>query len=210
MPNAEYLLPFILTVLLLAITPGPGLMYIAAQTVARGQKAGCYSAIGTHLASYVHILAAALGISLVLQAVPAAYLALKIAGATYLCWLGLRFIFTPDKDAGGGLYAGSPSHTKALKESFVVELTNPKSAVFFIAFLPQFVDPAAASPFWLQIILLGVIANVVFSLAEFGCVFFAGQVSSALRRSRAAGAWMRRLAGTVFIGLGAKLLVSER
>ena len=210
MPGTEYWLAFLLTAVLLAATPGPGLLYIAAQTIGRGRKAGWFSALGTHLASYGHIVAAAFGISLFLEAVPAAYLALKIVGAMYLFWLGIRFLVTEDTDARPDPEAAPKSHIKALRESFVVELTNPKSAVFFLAFLPQFADPAAAYPFWLQIILLGIIANVIFSLAELGCVVFADQVSAFVRGSRSAGRWMRRVAGSVLIGLGVKLLVSER
>ena len=209
MPGPEFLLAFFVTVLLLSITPGPGLLYIAAQTVGRGQKAGLFSALGTHLASYIHIVAAAFGVSLFLQVVPAAYVALKIIGATYLFWLGLRFLLAKEPYTGSDLSSASQTQIRALKESFIVELTNPKSAVFFLAFLPQFADPAASYPFWLQVILLGFIANLVFSLVELSCVLFADEVSSVLRRSTSAGRWMRRGAGSVLIALGAKLLISE-
>jgi len=209
MPGSEFLIAFVVAVLLLSITPGPGLLYIAAQTIGRGAKAGLFSALGTHLASYFHIVAAAFGVSLFLQLVPAAYVALKIVGATYLFWLGLRFLIIEEPDAGSELSSASQSHIRALKESFVVELTNPKSAVFFLAFLPQFSDQAASYPFWLQIILLGLIANLVFSLIELCCVLFANQVSSFFRKSNSAGRWMRRAAGSVLIALGAKLLMSE-
>lgn len=210
MPAIELLLAFFATVLLLAITPGPGLLYIAAQTIGRGKKAGWFSALGTHLASYVHIVAAAFGISLLLQAVPAAYLVLKVVGGTYLFWLGLQFFLTEEPGTVARPGSAQQSHLRALRESFIVELTNPKSAVFFLAFLPQFSDHTASSPIWLQIILLGFIANLVFSLAEIGCVYFADQVSSVLGRSKSAGRWMRRAAGSILFVLGAKLLMSER
>lgn len=210
MPGLEYLLPFLLTALLLSITPGPGLLYIAAQSIGRGQKAGWFSAIGTHFASYVHILAAAFGLSLFLVAVPTAYLVLKIIGAAYLIWLGIKFLITEEQHAGEGLKSQPHSHIRALRESLIVELANPKSAVFFIAFLPQFSDPSASYPIWLQIILLGVIANAIFTLAEVACVIFADKVSSFLKRSQSAGRWMRRAAGSVLMALGANLLLSER
>ena len=210
MPGLEYLLPFLLAASLLSITPGPGLLYIAAQSIGRGQKAGWFSAIGTHLASYVHIAAAAFGLSLFLVAVPAAYLALKIVGAAYLFWLGIKFLMTDEHDTEQNLRSQSRSHIRALKESLIVELTNPKSAVFFIAFLPQFSDRNAPYPIWLQIILLGIIANVIFTLAEISCVIFADKISSFLKNSQSAGRWMRRAAGSVLIALGANLLLSER
>jgi threonine/homoserine/homoserine lactone efflux protein len=210
MPSPDILLTFVITAMMISIVPGPGMLYIAAQTIARGRKAGWHAAVGTHFASYVHITAAAFGLSVLLQVVPAAYLALKIIGALYLFWLGFRFI-TRDEPIEDPLTAGGPSsHIKALKESFVVELTNPKSAVFFIAFLPQFADPHAAWPLWAQIILLGFIANLIFSMVEVCCVLFAGTVASFVKESRSAGRWMRRVAGTVMIGLGANLLLSQR
>jgi threonine/homoserine/homoserine lactone efflux protein len=210
MPGPEHLLPFLLTALLLAITPGPGMLYIAAQTMGRGQKAGWFSAIGTHVASYIHILAAAFGLSLLLQAVPAAYLALKIVGAAYLFWLGIRFLMSEEPDPGPHPTSSPPSHIRALRESFIVELTNPKSAVFFVAFLPQFSDPGASQQIWMQIIVLGIIANIIFTLAEAGCVIFADRVATFVRRSRSAGRWMRRTAGSILLALGAHLILSER
>ncbi|NKB51972.1 MAG: LysE family translocator [Rhizobiaceae bacterium] len=210
MPGLEYLLPLLVTALLLSITPGPGMLYIAAQTIGRGRKAGWFSALGTHFASYVHIIAAAFGLSLFLEAVPIAYLALKVIGALYLFWLGLRFLLAEEAYAAPDVSAASQTHIAAFKESLVVELTNPKSAVFFVAFLPQFSDPSASYPFWLQIVLLGIVANMIFSLAEMGCVLFADQVSSLFKRSQSAGQWMRRAAGSVMIALGVNLLLAER
>lgn len=210
MPSIAYLLPFLLTALLLSITPGPGMLYIAAQTIGRGPKAGLFSAVGTHVASYIHIGAAAFGLSLILEAVPVAYLVVKVVGAAYLFWLGFRF-FMRDEVPEERLPAGRPrSHVTALKESLIVELTNPKSAVFFIAFLPQFTDPDSGYAIWMQIIVLGIIANLIFTLAELACVVFAEKVALLVRQSRAAGRWMRRIAGSILIGLGLNLLVSER
>ncbi|MCC0043757.1 MAG: LysE family translocator [Brucellaceae bacterium] len=166
MPGYEYLLPFALTAVLLSITPGPGMLYIAAQTIGRGQKAGWFSAIGTHFASYVHIIAAAFGLSLFLQAVPVAYLAVKLVGATYLFWLGIKFLVSKPGDNDDPTVERSSTHVQALRESLIVELTNPKSALFFIAFLPQFTDQDGSYPIWLQIILLGIVANFIFTTAE--------------------------------------------
>ncbi len=210
MPGPELLIPFLLTALLLSITPGPGMLYMAAQTVGRGRKAGLYSAIGTHLASYLHILAAAFGLSLVLETVPLAYFTVKLIGAGYLIWLGLRFLLTSGEVSTEAATASATPHLKALKESFVVELTNPKSALFFIAFLPQFTDPSAGFPLWAQIILLGIVANLIFSAAETLSVLFTDQVSTLVKSSRSGALWMRRAAGSIMIALGLKLLASER
>ena len=208
MPGLDLLLPFLLTALLLAITPGPGLVYIAAQTVGRGREAGWHSVMGTHLGSYVHIFAAAFGLSLVLQAVPAAYLALKIIGAGYLFWLGLTFLLGREKVTEAP--QGHVSARRALKDGFIVEATNPKSALFFLAILPQFTDPATAWPVWFQIAALGFLANLLFTLADMTCMLFASRISLFLRRSRAARDWSGRMAGALLIGLGGHLLASER
>ena len=208
MPGPDLLFPFLLTACLLAITPGPGLVYIAAQTVGRGKDAGWYSVIGTHLGSYVHILAAAFGLSLILQAIPSAYLVLKIIGACYLFWLGLTFIL------GRNQVSAAPqdhvSTRKALQDGFIVEATNPKSALFFLAFLPQFTDPETGWPVWVQIAVLGFCSNLLFTLADMTCMIFASRISALLRRSRAARAWSARMAGAVLIGLGGHLLASDR
>ena len=210
MPGADYLIPFLVTALLLSITPGPGMLYMAAQTVGRGRKAGLYSTIGTHFASYLHILAAAFGLSLVLQTVPVAYVVVKIIGAGYLFWLGARFLFSKEQDIGKLPVGHVRGHVKALKESFIVELTNPKSALFFIAFLPQFTSPGAFFPIWLQIIVLGFIANLIFTVSEVACVIFADRVSALVKGSRSTGLVMRRLAGSIMIALGFRLLMTER
>ncbi|MCV0425927.1 MAG: LysE family translocator [Roseibium sp.] len=210
MPGADYLLPFLATVLVLSITPGPGMLYMAAQTVGRGRKAGLFSAIGTHFASYVHILAAAFGLSLVLQTVPVAYVALKVIGAGYLFWLGAKFLLSETIENAGPVGGRTQRHVNALKESCLVELTNPKSALFFIAFLPQFTDQGATFPIWLQIIVLGFVANLIFTGAEVSCVIFADRVTALIKKSRACGLLMRRLAGSIMVALGFKLLLSER
>lgn len=208
MPGPDLLLPFLLTAFLLAITPGPGLVYIAAQTVGRGREAGWQSVIGTHLGSYIHIFAAAFGLSLVLQAVPAAYMGLKVIGAGYLFWLGLTFLLGRERVHEAPV--GHLPARKALKDGFIVEATNPKSALFFLAFLPQFTDPGAGWPVWAQIAALGILANLLFTLADTACMVFASRMSRLLRRSRAAREWSGRAAGALLIGLGGHLLASER
>lgn len=210
MPGLELLLPFLITAVLLSITPGPGLLYMAAQTVGRGRGAGLWSAAGTHLASYLHILAAAFGLSLVLQTVPLAFATIKIAGAAYLFWIGARFVLSGRDGSARSATGSARQKRSALKDGFLVELTNPKSALFFLAFLPPFTDPEAAYAIWVQILLLGVLANAVFSLAEVGSVIFADKVALRLRRSNTAALWMRRLAGSIMVALGFRLLLSER
>ena len=161
MPSFDLLIPFFAATLLFAVMPGPAILYTAAQTMARGRRGGLMAALGIHAGGYVHVVAAAAGLSAVFRYVPEAYMAVKIAGALYLIWLGLSFFRKPREEALPEVKGRSAG--RAFFQSIVVEVLNPKAALFFIAFLPQFVDPAAAWPLWLQLLLLGTFVNVAFS-----------------------------------------------
>lgn len=202
MASTEILFAFAIATTLFAYFPGPALLYTAAQTLARGRRAGLMAALGIHIGCYAHVLGATLGLSAVFRYVPEAYAALKFAGAAYLVWLGIAMI------RGGGDKAPTvtpKSARRAFAESIVVELLNPKVALFFIAFLPQFVDPAASFPVWLQFLILGVIVNFAFSSADLVTAFTASAVMSRLRKSGAAEKVARWLGGGLLIGLGIKL-----
>jgi threonine/homoserine/homoserine lactone efflux protein len=208
MPSVDHLIPFAIATFLFAVFPGPALLYTAAQTLARGRYAGFMAALGIHIGGYAHVMAAALGLSAIFVHVPELYLAVKIAGALYLVWLGISLI-------RGGLDADtlpqvrSRSARRALLESILVEILNPKVALFFIAFLPQFVDPAAALPLWLQFLALGVIVNAAFTAADLLTVVLASSVLTGLRRHGLAQRAARMVGGSVLIGLGARLAISR-
>ena len=209
MPALEHLIPFFLATLVFAVMPGPAILYTAAQTLARGRRGGFLAALGIHIGGFTHVIAAAAGLSAVFKLVPEAYTAVKIAGALYLIWLGIGII------RGQRTKADLPQvrdrqARRAFLESVVVEVLNPKVAIFYIAFLPLFVDPAAAAPVWLQFLVLGVIVNLAFSAMDVVTVLL---TSSMLRRVRESGLGqklLRWLGGSVLIGLGARLAVSER
>lgn len=207
MPSLDLLLPFFVATALFACVPGPGMLYAAAQTIARGRRAGWLSALGFHIGGYVHVVAAAFGLSLLLETVPLAYTAVKLAGAAYLVWLGLRFLLSPGAAVVPRAAATPQRH--ALRDSIVVEVLNPKTALFYLAFLPQFTDVAAALPVWGQVLILGSIVSVMFSATDAVCILLAAQVA----RSLAASQWMargaRRLAGGIMIALGLRLATSE-
>jgi threonine/homoserine/homoserine lactone efflux protein len=208
MSSADHLIAFAIATFLFAIFPGPALLYTAAQTLARGRAAGFMAALGIHLGGYVHVLAAAAGLSAIFRHVPELYLTVKMAGALYLVWLGIGLLRTPlDPDALPQVRARSAR--RALIESIVVELLNPKVALFYIAFLPQFVDPAAALPLWLQFLTLGIIVNAAFSAADVATVFLTSSVLGGLRRRGVVQrlAWLA--GGSVLIGLGARLALSR-
>jgi threonine/homoserine/homoserine lactone efflux protein len=207
MASTEVLLAFAVATALFAYFPGPALLYTAAQTLARGKRAGLMAALGIHIGCYAHVFAATLGLSAVFRYVPEAYTVLKIAGAVYLVWLGIQML------RSGGTSdtpkVAPKSARRAFAESIVVELLNPKVAIFFIAFLPQFVDPAGSLPIWLQSLILGMIVNFAFSSADVVTVFTASAVMTRLRKSGAAARAARWIGGGLLIGLGVKLAADK-
>ncbi|MEM1382863.1 MAG: LysE family translocator [Pseudomonadota bacterium] len=208
MPAADLLIAFALATLVFAFMPGPAMLYTAAQTIARGRRAGLMAVLGIHLGGYVHVIAAALGLSVVFHAVPLAYLALKIAGALYLAWLGLSLILQRPDPAEMQVTV-SKSAGRAFVESIAVEVLNPKAALFFLAFLPQFIDPSAGLPVWAQFLILGAMVNCTFSIADLFCVALAGAVTQTLRRSARAARLMRQIGGGLLVGLGAHLALQR-
>jgi len=204
----ETLVAFALAAAAFAYFPGPALLYTAARTMAAGRRAGLMAALGINVGGWAHVIAAAAGLSALFAAAPQAYAALKLAGAAYLVWLGFRMI--RDRGLGAELpEIQAKSARRAFVESVVVELLNPKVALFFIAFLPQFVDPAGSLPAWAQFLILGGVTNLLFTSADLVCVAFAGAVAERLRRSTAAGRWGKRAAGGALMGLGAHLALSR-
>ncbi|MGF1474770.1 MAG: LysE family translocator [Geminicoccaceae bacterium] len=209
MPSTELLLAFAAATLLFAYMPGPALLYTAAQTVARGRRAGLMAALGIHVGGYAHVIAATTGLSAIFHAVPTLYLVVKLAGAGYLIWLGIGLIRTKEQPLTPATAVSAKSARRAFAESVAVELLNPKVALFFIAFLPQFVDPAAAFPIWAQLLLLGVIVNLTFSSADLVCVVLASSVIDRLRRSGSAQRLARRAGGLILVSLGAHLALQR-
>lgn len=209
MPSTELLIAFFATTAIFAYIPGPAMLYAAAQTMARGRWSGLTAVFGIHLGGYVHVIAAAAGLSVLFHAVPTLYLAVKLAGALYLIWLGISLFRA--KAEGDAVIPGiePKSARRAFFESVAVEVLNPKTAIFFMAFLPQFVDASAAFPVWLQFVVLGTIVNLMFSSADVVCVFLAGAVIGRLRRSSQAQRLMRRAGGAVLVGLGVHVALQK-
>lgn len=209
MPSTELLLTFLATTAIFAYIPGPAMLYTAAQTLARGRLSGLMAAFGIHLGGYVHVFAAAVGLSVLFHAVPVLYMIVKLAGAAYLVWLGIS-LFRAKVAGSGDLPAmQAKSSRQAFLESVIVEVFNPKTALFFMAFLPQFIDAAAAFPVWLQFVILGTIVNMMFSSADVVCVLLAGAMMSRLRRSGRMQQLMQRAGGSVLVGLGAHLALQK-
>ncbi|WP_269584294.1 LysE family translocator [Roseibium sp. Sym1] len=202
--TTETFLAFLAATALFAYMPGPALLYTAAQTIARGRRAGFMAAAGIHLGCYVHVLAAAFGLSALFSVVPTLYFALKLVGGAYLVFLGVQMIRTRVA-AGPAPDLPQKSTRRAFMDSVLVEVLNPKVAIFFIAFLPQFVSPEAGLPIWAQFLVLGTIVNCAFTSADLVTVLFATEVKKRLTRATRFQDLTRWLGGSLLVGLGLKL-----
>lgn len=210
MPSTEILIAFFLATGIFAYMPGPAMLYAAAQTMARGKRAGWFAALGIHIGGYVHVLAAAFGLAVLFQAVPILYTGLKFGGAAYLIWLGFKMFRARAPMSTGAIEVSAKSPKRAFWESVTVEVLNPKTAIFFLAFLPQFVDPNAGLAIWMQLLILGTIVNIMFSSADILCVILAGRVAGVLRQSGSAGRIMQRLGGSVLVALGLNIALNRQ
>lgn len=208
MPSIEVLIAFALTTMIFAFIPGPAMLYTAAQTLARGRRAGLMATLGVHLGGYFHVAAVTLGLSALLAAVPVFYLVVKLAGAAYLVYLGIRLFKAEDRNGAMAAF-GAGSSRRAFVESITVEVMNPKTALFFLAFLPQFTDPAAALPISIQLLVLGAIVNLAFTSADLTCVVLAGWISARIKRSGAFQRIVRKIAGGILVGLGINLALQR-
>jgi len=203
MPPIDQLAPFLFATVLFAVMPGPAILYMTAQTVAHGGRAGIMAALGIHIGCYVHILGAAIGLAAILTHLPGLYVAVKFAGAAYLVWLGIRML-TGAAAHAPQIEAGSDGKA-AFRESIIVEMLNPKTAMFFVAFLPQFVDPMAAWPVGVQFLVLGMIVNLALSLADLGAVGLAALARDRLFSHAGGNRVLFTASGSILIGLGVLL-----
>jgi RhtB (resistance to homoserine/threonine) family protein len=205
--GTQHLALFVASGLLLNITPGQDTMYIVGRSLSQGRRAGLLSVLGIACGSVVHTLAAAFGLSAILAASAQAFLAVKLAGAAYLIYLGMRMLIDRSRDLTVGTFDAEPGWA-VFRAGFITNLLNPKVALFFMAFLPQFVDPAAPAK-TLAFLFLGVVFIVNGTL---WCLVLALAAAAAARRLRAApsaSTLIRRATGALFVGLGVRLAVSK-
>lgn len=200
-------IPFLIAALVLALTPGPGIAYVVARTVAGGRSEGLASCLGTGLGGLLHVLAAALGLSLLIAQSAVAFSLLKYIGAAYLVYLGIRMLMRSEQPIEVEAVA-SQGARRALVEGIMVEALNVKTALFFLAFLPQFV--ASGEPLAPQLVLLGCICVFLNTLVDVVAVFAAHRLlkSEAARAARAR--LMTRVSGITMLGLGAFLALARR
>ena len=193
--------------LALIATPGQDMMYVISRSLSQGRLAGLASAAGVCLGILVHTALAALGVGALLRASPALFLALRLGGAAYLAWLGLRMLLAPSREALPARSPARASLASLVRQGMVSNVTNPKIVLFFVAFLPQFVDPASAHPVRDLAFLGGLYALLALPVKS-AVGLAAGTLSERARRSPAALAWMRRASGAILVALGARIAVA--
>lgn len=199
---------FLTAAVLLAIAPGPGMLYVLARSLAGGKREGVLSAIGTFFGGMVHVFAAALGVSIILAKSAIAFAAVKYVGAAYLCFLGVRMILDARKDAGEMAPQDFTPKRNPLWQGVATEVLNPKTALFFLSFIPQFVVRANGHVF-LQFVTLGTISVVMNTTADLIVIALAGPLGEKIRSSATFRRRQRTATGAIMIGLGTYLATSE-
>ena len=212
----ENYLGFILAAILLNLTPGTDSIYIITRSVSQGKAAGVYSVLGITTGSLIHTLLAALGLSVLLASSPLAFMIVKYIGAAYLCYLGLRMLLSKPSNAIANSLSNDKvilnqhkiDHWQIYKQGVLTNVFNPKVALFFIAFFPQFIDPSYAYGM-LSFLILGL------TFASTGFIWctclalLAARFSTRLRENPSIETMLNRISGIVFIGLGIKLLTEK-
>ena len=211
--DSTRLVIFLTAAVMLAIAPGPGMLYVLARCLAGGKREGILSALGTFGGGMLHVLAAALGISIILAKSALAFSLVKYAGAAYLCFLGLRMILDAQKNGTEVQSLQTPARvTNPVRSPFwqgvATEALNPKTALFFLSFIPQFVNRAGSNLF-LQFVMLGTISVCLNTSADLAVIMLAGPLGEHIRTSSSFRRRQRTATGAIMIGLGAYLATGE-
>jgi len=210
MDSMTYWAVFFSAALAINISPGPDLIYIVSKTISGGRKVGVASSLGVCSGAMVHVLAASLGISAILATSALAFGVVKYIGAAYLIYLGVQAF----RSGKGSFDICESSDQKmspwqAFRQGVLVDVLNPKVALFFMAFLPQFVRPEVGHNS-VQIFLLGSLVILVAVVVEFLIVMVAVQATAFFRGNRKVATWLDRFSGTVLVGLGVRLALAEK
>jgi threonine/homoserine/homoserine lactone efflux protein len=201
---------FLTAAVLLAVAPGPGMLYVLARSLAGGKREGVLSAFGTFLGGMVHVLAAALGVSIILAKSAVAFATVKYVGAAYLCFLGVRMILDARREKDGAELIAKKEEPlrNPLWQGVATEVLNPKTALFFLSFIPQFVVRGSGHVF-LQFVTLGTISVVLNTTADLIVIALAGPLGERIRASATFRRRQRTVTGAIMIGLGTYLATSE-
>ena len=208
MSDIHHLWLFVVSGLLLNITPGQDTVYIVGRTISQGRRAGLLSVFGISSGSVIHTLAAAFGLSAILATSATAFSLVKFAGAAYLVYLGVRMLIDRSSQVMEPHEFTRERDWPIFRAGLLTNVLNPKVALFFMAFLPQFVDPAADSRV-LPFLILGAVFIVNGTLWCLVLVWGASAMSRRLRTNRSTGILLKRAAGAIFVGLGARLAFTK-
>lgn len=211
MPELSQLALFTAAALILAITPGPGIFYVAARSLSGGRAEGIASSLGTGIGGSVHVIAGALGVSAIVLASAELFTALKLIGAAYLVFIGWRTFQSARRESAPDLSVMvEPPHgvRRAFREGILVEALNPKTAAFFLAFIPQFIDPAGAVA--LQFVVLGLISVTLNTLADVVVAFAASRIRAGAVSRPELIRRLREASGGAMVLLGLGLAFARR
>ena len=209
MPSIEILIAFTTAALLMNISPGPSNLYVMARAIAQGTRGGVVAAMGLAVGSLVHAVATALGLSAIFAHSPTLYLVVKLMGAAYLIYLGISY--WKSKGSGGNDAVQRPKEKPLLsvfKQSIIVEVTNPKTALFFIALLPQFVVPESG-PVSQQLLILGIIVTISAIPCDIVVAVSSSKISTWLLRHERAQQIQDRISGSILFAMGAYIVSNE-
>jgi threonine/homoserine/homoserine lactone efflux protein len=203
--DSHRFLVFLAAAVVLAVTPGPGIFYVLARSLAGGRREGVHSSVGTFVGGLFHVFAAALGVSAILAASAVAFHTVKYAGAAYLVWLGIRMIRSRNVEMTAA--ASTPSQG-AFRQGVFTEILNPKTALFFLSFIPQFISPERGHVFF-QFIVLGILSVCLNTLADLVVVLLAIPIERKLKSSATFRGRQRVASGLGMIGLGAYVALAD-
>ncbi len=204
--DAHRFLLFFAAAVVLAITPGPGIFYVLARSLAGGRREGIQSSLGTFVGGLFHVFAAALGVSAILAASALAFHTVKYAGAAYLVWLGIRMIRTRNSELT--VTVATPPSRNAFRQGILTEALNPKTALFFLSFIPQFIS-APAGHIFLQFVVLGAISVTLNTTADLVVVLLAAPLEQKLKHNARFRSRQRVASGLGMIGLGAYVALAD-
>lgn len=208
MPSPSTLATFALAALVLAAMPGPGLLYVISRTLASGRRHGLASCVGAAVGGAVHVVAGMVGVSALIMASATAFAILKFCGGIYLLILAVQ-TWRSASDKSRELTPASAGACRSFREAVIVEATNPKTAAFFLAFIPQFIDPAPGGVAT-QFLILGAISVTLNTTMDIAAVLAAGALRNALTARRGAIAWLRKASAGLLGGLGLSVLLVRR
>jgi threonine/homoserine/homoserine lactone efflux protein len=201
-PDAAHLVAFTLAAVTIALIPGPGILYVLARSLGGGRDEGFRSAIGTGIGGLAHVTAAAAGLSALIATSATAFSVVKYVGAAYLIWLGGRALLARDREPPLAAVDQAPARSSnALSQGVLTELLNPKTALFFLTFLPQFCQPDRG-PLAVQVVVLGAVSVVLNTAVDFVVAVAAGRLSERLRRRPSTWRRQQIATGSILVGLG--------